>query len=796
MRQCESECEPGWAPSWFRIPSMGVTKAFFFLLLASLARGESKLSLVVPVRGWNKEAETPDVCVGAGNRPLLLRLDEKQLRLTVLGLDDPEYPFNLMATSVAAHVGATHATRQVLPGWQVRIVAVSVSCDPTCASLRALKSAESSHGILGPVCSDYVIAPVARFTTAIGVPVLTPGGLSAGLSLKQPQYRLLTRMMGSYDALGDVFNALLPRFHWGNLGIVYYKHADSEQNTQYSWIAQAIQQRLHKDVDVYYLRFGDPEDADFYSKLLEHLSTKARIVVLCASPDRVRSILLAAEELKMMEKGEYVFFNVELFLRSGLEYKPWFDPNDEKNNERAKQAYEAVLTVTARTPTTPEYKNFSDMVKNLTVERSGMEYEEDTVNTFVAAFHDAVLLYAHALNETLREGGDVTNGSDITRRMWNRSIEGITGTVSIDENGDRKADYSLLDMDPKTGVFHVVANYFGVTGELKDVEGKSIHWAGGRDSPPPDTPQCGFDGSLCPDKNKEENDGWIMMNSLAAFPNYAIVIIVLGAFVILLCVASFFIYRHYKLEAELASMTWKVTWSDILDPNFSGNSERKGGKRTGGGGTGSRLNTVAWEEMNKNYPSIKTGIYKGTIVAIKKIKKNRIDITRSLLLELKRMKDLHHDHLVRFIGACVDAPHCCILTEYCPKGSLEDILANDQIKLDWMFRYSLMHDIVKSPDPPQLPHLPSLPILLILDSSSLSLDIPEAESDGLDAPRMRWSRVRRPGRSCTRDRRSRASPGGRCTRPGTAGWGIPRARTPLGLPTPPRIEISADTASE
>ena len=59
------------------------------------------------------------------------------------------------------------------------------------------------------------------------------------------------------------------------------------------------------------------------------------------------------------------------------------------------------------------------------------------------------------------------------------------------------------------------------------------------------------------------------------------------------------------------------------------------------------------------------------------------------------MKDLHHDHLVRFIGACVDAPHCCILTEYCPKGSLEDILANDQIKLDWMFRYSLMHDIVK-----------------------------------------------------------------------------------------------------
>lgn len=59
------------------------------------------------------------------------------------------------------------------------------------------------------------------------------------------------------------------------------------------------------------------------------------------------------------------------------------------------------------------------------------------------------------------------------------------------------------------------------------------------------------------------------------------------------------------------------------------------------------------------------------------------------------MKDVTHDHLVRFIGASVTAPHCCLLTEYCPRGSLEDILENDQIQLDAMFRRSLMHDITK-----------------------------------------------------------------------------------------------------
>ena len=59
------------------------------------------------------------------------------------------------------------------------------------------------------------------------------------------------------------------------------------------------------------------------------------------------------------------------------------------------------------------------------------------------------------------------------------------------------------------------------------------------------------------------------------------------------------------------------------------------------------------------------------------------------------MKDLHHDHLVRFIGACVELPHPCLLTEYCPRGSLQDILEDEDIQLDWNFRYSLIHDIVK-----------------------------------------------------------------------------------------------------
>lgn len=35
--------------------------------------------------------------------------------------------------------------------------------------------------------------------------------------------------------------------------------------------------------------------------------------------------------------------------------------------------------------------------------------------------------------------------------------------------------------------------------QFVDVPGKSIRWAGNRISPPPDVPECGFDGSKCTD---------------------------------------------------------------------------------------------------------------------------------------------------------------------------------------------------------------------------------------------------------------------------------------------------------
>ncbi|OXA44046.1 Atrial natriuretic peptide receptor 2 [Folsomia candida] len=163
--------------------------------------------------------------------------------------------------------------------------------------------------------------------------------------------------------------------------------------------------------------------------------------------------------------------------------------------------------------------------------------------------------------------------------------------------------------------------------------------------------------------------------------------------------AAFFVSKHYKLEAEIASMTWKVNWGDVITKG----GESRGGKRGSLLSVATHRNSVmssysadslAMATPNKQL-FVRTVFYKKSIVAIKKINR-KIELTRPLLLELKRMKDLHHEHLVRFIGASVEPPNCFFFTEYCPRGSLQDILENEQLKLDWTFRYSLMHDIVKA----------------------------------------------------------------------------------------------------
>jgi guanylate cyclase, other len=48
-----------------------------------------------------------------------------------------------------------------------------------------------------------------------------------------------------------------------------------------------------------------------------------------------------------------------------------------------------------------------------------------------------------------------------------------------------------------------------------------------------------------------------------------------------------------------------------------------------------------------------------------------------------------------FIGACVEPMRILLVTDYCAKGSLYDIIENEDIKLDELFIASLVHDLIR-----------------------------------------------------------------------------------------------------
>uniref|UniRef100_A0AAQ5ZYV0 Guanylate cyclase n=1 Tax=Amphiprion ocellaris TaxID=80972 RepID=A0AAQ5ZYV0_AMPOC len=231
------------------------------------------------------------------------------------------------------------------------------------------------------------------------------------------------------------------------------------------------------------------------------------------------------------------------------------------------------------------------------------------------------------------------------------TLQGM-GTVEMDEFGDRQIDFAVWDMtDVDSGEFQVVCVYNSSMKQLMMQEGLSFQWPGG--SPPTDFPECGF---------KNENPA---CHTRTVTMHQMVSMVICFVFVIIVTV-TVFIYRKLKLESELAAQLWRVCWDDVQMSNLDKVLKRTCSRLTMSL-KGSNYGSLMTMEGNFQIYT-KTGYYKGNLAAIKYINKKRIELTRKVLFELKHVST---------------------------SGSLQDLMESDSITLDWMFRYSLINDIVK-----------------------------------------------------------------------------------------------------
>ncbi|XP_046602850.1 atrial natriuretic peptide receptor 1 [Neodiprion virginianus] len=623
-------------------------------------------------------------------------------------------PFDLERCGPAVDL-ALAEVNEFLTGHNVQLQKVQGSY-PSCSGARAPGLAADMHfrdnviAFIGPACA-FALEPVARLAAYWNSPIITgmgdqppsEGELSvtsgilgrlhkwrnetSGIFKDKSKYPTLTRMSYCQCRLRLVFSSIFKEFGWSHVALILDR-SDLFSLT----VGKNLEYGLRKEGLLKFVRELDGNsDEEPYHLYLRDASMYARVVILTVRGTLVRRFMLAAHNLGMT-RGDWVFLDVEIFQGSYWGDHDW--EVGDKDDSVARTAYEALLRVSLLQPTSPRFQDFADNVRH----RAQTDYnytfsEGEEVNFFIGAFYDGVYLLGMALNETLAEGGDIRDGIAITRRMWDRDFLGITGHVRIDDNGDRDADYSILDLDPINGRFEVVAHYLGLNREYSPVSGKRIHWPGGREGPPADIPECGFLGNdpIC--SSRTEAYTFVAYSSLA-----------LTIFLVVIASASCVLYRHLRLSADLHNMSWRIRPEELLlevGKPFSSKMNLHQAM--------SDINNYGLEKMRRGSamscgslpPSTvftTVGIYKGERVAIKKItKKKVVDVTNKVLWEIKQVRDVTSENTVRFIGACLcsPSPTVLILTEYCPRGSLKDVLENEAIQLDWNFRMSLIHDIVK-----------------------------------------------------------------------------------------------------
>lgn len=88
--------------------------------------------------------------------------------------------------------------------------------------------------------------------------------------------------------------------------------------------------------------------------------------------------------------------------------------------------------------------------------------------------------------------------------------------------------------------------------------------------------------------------------------------------------------------------------------------------------------------------------YNGDLVQLKEIPLSGSTELKSKAMDYLIMAHgLRHENINPLIGWLSDANRTAMVFDYCSRGSLQDVLIMDEIKLDWSFRLSLLTDLVR-----------------------------------------------------------------------------------------------------
>lgn len=447
----------------------------------------------------------------------------------------------------------------------------------------------------------------------------------------------------------------------------------------------------------------------YWYQTIQETKNLTRIYVFLGTPMTLIDMMNTMHTAQLFDNGEYMVIYVDMNTYSMKEAQKYlWRPEDIEKNETCHQQQRDFekraksLLVVVSTKPLDNYENFTKKVSdyngkepfNFTIPPILNNFQK-FVSIYAAYLYDSVFLYARALDELLKNHKITdelieevaSNGTKIIETIIKMGkYRSVTGTeMHVDMYGDSEGNFSVLALQK----MELRVNNFSCTYQMVPVgifhqQGDSleyklrasnsqIDWPGGMK--PEDEPSCGFDNRSCP---KDDN----YKSKIASG--------ILGILLFCAIVVTASIYRKWKIEQEIEGLLWKIDAQEIH--NYFGNDIISSPSKL----SLTSASVTSYESRCGAQVFAATGHYKGLIVRIKELKfSKKKDISRDVMKEMRLLREIRHDNINSFIGACVEPMRILLVTDYCAKGSLYDIIENEDIKLDNMFIASLVHDLIR-----------------------------------------------------------------------------------------------------
>ncbi|KTF91089.1 hypothetical protein cypCar_00002902 [Cyprinus carpio] len=352
-----------------------------------------------------------------------------------------------------------------------------------------------------------------------------------------------------------------------------------------------------------------------------------------------------------------------------------------RHNSKLLRAYDAVLTITIESPQEQSFYQAFEKAQ----EEGGLprHLKPQQVSPLFGTIYSSIMFMAHAV-QSVRASGQWMSGGNIAQNGRNLLFKGFSLQANSSDFGTM--DYVVLDTDGFSWELQPTYHIEMQTDMVRFL-GRPIHFPPA--GPPKTDSSCWFThGLIC-------RGGVNLLHMVSIFLS--------GFLFIFFSIGCSYCIRRKISKIRMVRGPNKIllTLNDVtfINPSLSNKKLSLDDSKASDSRmsiSDRSLKSTSSIQSPATYENSNVAIYEGDWAWLKRLPfGNFRSITPHTSDVFELMKDMRHENVNPFLGFFHDCGVFAIVTEYCSRGSLEDLLLNDDVKLDWMFKSSLILDLIK-----------------------------------------------------------------------------------------------------